>query len=55
MFLFLKSVMDSGSSGGAIFSMKGEMVAMNQGGDKSSIINDTIPINDIKPLIDKLK
>lgn len=49
------STMDYGSSGGAVFNMRSELVAINQGGYNEMESNHSIPINDIKPMLDKLK
>lgn len=48
-----ESIMNSGSSGGAIFNMKGELIAINQGGHTLENIDNAIPINDIKPLLER--
>jgi S1-C subfamily serine protease len=45
--------MNGGSSGGAIFNKQSELVAMNTNGDVFT--NSAIPINDLKPLLSKLK
>ena len=44
--------MIGGSSGGAIFNIDGELVAMNIRGNEGS--NFAIPINDLKPILQKL-
>jgi S1-C subfamily serine protease len=45
--------MVGGSSGGAIFNLNGELAAMNiRGNDGGSF---AIPINQIKPILEKLK
>jgi S1-C subfamily serine protease len=48
-----ESSMQPGSSGGAVFNYKGELVGMNTNGEGSA--NNAIPINDLKPLLTKLK
>jgi S1-C subfamily serine protease len=52
-FSISESEMDSGSSGGAIFGLGGETVALNMQGQKG--INQAIPINEIKPILEALK
>lgn len=48
-----ESVMNSGSSGGAVFNTLNEIVAMAIEGPGD--VNYAIPINDIKPILSKLK
>lgn len=48
-----ESNMQSGSSGGAIFNYKNEIIGMNTNGADGA--NNAIPINDLKPLLIKLK
>ena len=50
-----ESSMVEGSSGGAVFNIKGEVIAIGRGGFNESKNENAIPINDIKPLLEKLK
>jgi len=45
--------MDSGSSGGAIFNLEGEVIAITIGGQKG--VDQAIPINSIKDILGNLK
>ena len=54
MFLTIsESNMNSGSSGGAVFNYNSDIIAMAKAGDDGG--QHTIPINDIKPILEKLK
>jgi S1-C subfamily serine protease len=48
-----ESSMDKGSSGGAIFNLDGELIAIANSGNEGG--QHAIPINDIKPILEKLK
>lgn len=45
--------MSEGSSGGAVFNIKSEIIGMADEGTEG--VNSSIPINDLKPILEKLK
>ena len=50
-----ESTMIAGSSGGAIFDFDGNIVAIVRGANNTGEIATAVPINKLKPILEKLK